>query len=69
MGSSLPAPALRTPGQDTAGPRAARDVEEVKAADSAAVLEALRVSLHRLVVEERLAPWQICVLTGVPPEA
>ncbi|MEP7378012.1 MAG: ATP-binding domain-containing protein [Chloroflexota bacterium] len=26
----------------------------------------MRKVLHRLVVEERLAPWQICVLTGVP---
>ena len=28
-------------------------------------LEALRKVLHRLVVEERIAPWQIAVLTGV----
>ena len=32
---------------------------------SGGTLEALRKVLHRLVVEERLAPWQIAVLTGV----
>lgn len=41
-----------------------RGVEEVDA--STGVIEALRRVLHRLVVEERLAPWQIAVLTGVP---
>ena len=37
-------------------------VELVPSGDT---LEALRKVLHRLVVEERIAPWQIDVLTGV----
>jgi len=43
-----------------------RAVESVLGADSGGVVEALRKVLHRLVAEERLPPWQIAVLTGVP---
>ncbi len=43
-----------------------RGVETIDAEGSGGQLEALRKLLHRLVVEERLAPWQIAVLTGVP---
>ena len=41
-----------------------RGVEQIPAGADG-VVEALRKVLHRLVVEEHLAPWQICVLTGV----
>ena len=42
-----------------------RAVETISVGEGG-VVEALRKVLHRLVVEERLAPWQIAVLTGVP---
>jgi hypothetical protein len=41
-----------------------REVEVIEAAPGRETLEALRKLLHRLVVEEGLAPWQIAVLTG-----
>jgi hypothetical protein len=41
-----------------------RAPEVIAAAPGGETLEALRVVLHRLTVEEGLAPWQICVLTG-----
>lgn len=43
-----------------------RAVETIDVDTSGGVLEAVRKVLHRLVVEDRLAPWQIAVLTGVP---
>jgi len=43
-----------------------RSVEAIDADAAGGLAEALRKVLHRLVVEERLAPWQIAVLTGVP---
>ena len=41
-----------------------REPELVSAAPGRETLEALRKVLHRLFVEEGLAPWQIAVLTG-----
>ena len=41
-----------------------REVELVEADGEAATLEALRVVLHRLRVQEEVPPWQIAVLTG-----
>jgi UvrD-like helicase C-terminal domain len=38
---------------------------EIVSGREGSVVEALRKVLHRLVVEERIAPWQIAVLTGV----
>ncbi len=40
------------------------EVEVIQAAPGRETLEALRVLLHRLVVEEGLPPWKIAVLTG-----
>jgi hypothetical protein len=41
-----------------------REPEVVSAAPGRETLEALRLLLHRLRVEEGVAPWQIAVLTG-----
>lgn len=42
-----------------------RGVETIDAASAGGLLETVRRVLHRMIVEERLVPWQIAVLTGV----
>ena len=48
--------------------QAGRPPELIEAATDAAVLEALRRLLHRLRVDEGVAPWDIAVLSGVSLE-
>lgn len=45
-----------------------RSVELIEAAPGAETIEALRRVLHRLRVDEKVAPWQIAVLTGARME-
>ena len=54
-GGGLATDALRADG---------REPERIEADGEAAVLEALRRTLHRLRVEEDVPPWHIAVLTG-----
>jgi len=52
-----------------ARPTAERRYTVISAEPGATTLEALRKTLHRLVEEERVAPFRIAVLSGVPAAA
>jgi superfamily I DNA/RNA helicase len=59
--------------RDGEEPFASRDTERrytvVQAEPGAATIEALRKTLHRLIEEEKVAPFRIAVLSGVPATA